>query len=497
MRFRSGILVALGGALLCPLGAPPVAAQQPTTPAPATDPLQAEKDLEARLNFHERRMVQESLIWAGTYYSFTDGAFGKRTREAISAWQTRSGYPATGYLSEPQLFLLIGVGFDAKEQNGWVRLYDPKTQIIVSYPSKLFTKREENDANGYDIGNPDDGSYLRTARFPNAPPGFIDGLYNNGSADRGQTITYTFRRGDIYIRSGTRGSWMFYERGEQRGSEARAYRLNWPAYRADMMGSIVIAMSDSFYPFGYDTPQEKPTYPTFLALTDKLAPSVPERSTVAAATPPQRSSEPPKTTSSGTGFVISRDGYIVTNRHVVEGCASLRFDGKPVDLVTADTKRDLALLRTTAQFPTSIPLREAVKVDLGETVIVLGYPYRGVISTGLNITDGIVTSLSGPADAPYLFQLNAQVQPGNSGGPIVDDKGQLIGVVVARANDLAVAEATGTLPQNINFGIRGELLSSFLLENGVIAETTNRPEKVPTKDIAAKLAPLVKPVICN
>lgn len=495
MRFRSGVLIAVGAALLCPLGSFPLVAQQPATPAPTTDPLQAERELEARLNFHERRLVQESLIWAGTYVGFTDGAFGKRTREAISAWQTRNGYPPIGYLSEPQMFLLVGEGFEARERYGWQRLYDPSTQIVLNYPSKLFTRSEENKGIGYDFINPDDGSYLRTLRFLSSLPGLIDSVFEKQSNNPDQTITYSFKRANLYILSGTRGSWLFYERMEQRGSEIRGYRLNWPASRADAMGSIVVAMSDSFYPFGYETPQEKPNYPTLLALADKLHPPTSERRTVATATP-ARPSGPPKATSSGTGFVISRDGYIVTNRHVVEGCKSLAFDGQPAELVTADTKRDLALLRTTDRFPSSIPLRETVKVDLGETVIVLGYPYRGVLSTGLNITDGIVTSLSGPADAPALFQLNAQVQPGNSGGPIVDDRGQLVGVVVARVNDLAVAEATGTLPQNINFGIRGELLSSFLLENGVIAETANSPEKVATKEIAATLAPLVKPVVC-
>lgn len=496
MRFQSGILIALGGALLSLLGPVPLSAQQTPTTVPAADPLQADKDLEGRLNIHERRLIQESLIWAGVYVGFTDGSFGKRTREAISAWQTRSGDPPTGYLTETQLFLLAGVGFDAEERYGWVRLYDPYTQMILNYPSKLMSKREVRDGVGLDLIDPNDGAYLRTLRlFPSAP-GLIDSLFEQQSAQAGQVITYSFKRGNLFILSGTQGSWMFYQRVEQRGSDTRGYRLNWPAYRADVMGPISVAMSDSFYPFGYDTPQEKPSYPTLLALANRPSPPASDSSTVATAAPP-RASEPPKTTSSGTGFVISRDGYIVTNRHVVEGCTSLTFDGNPVDLVTADTKRDLALLRTTDRFVTSIPLREAVKVALGEAVFVLGYPYRGIISSGINFTDGMVTSLSGPADAPYLFQLNAQVQPGNSGGPIVDDKGQLIGVVVARANDLAVAEATGTLPQNINFGIRGELLSSFLLENGVIPETTNRPEKVPTKDIAAKLAPLVKPVICN
>ncbi|WP_081688594.1 serine protease [Inquilinus limosus] len=496
MRFRSGILMALGGALLCAMGTLPLAAQQPPTPTAATDPLQAEKDLEARLNFHERRLVQEGLIWAGTYNGFTDGAFGKRTREAISAWQTRNGYQATGYLTEAELLPLVGTGIDARRRYGWKRLYDPRSQILLSYPSSVLTKIENNSVNGLDATNPDDGSYLRTARFENMGPDFIDLLFKWVPTDQPQKVTYEFRRGDLFIRSGARGSWMFYERAEQRGSQVRAYQLHWPAYRADVMGPIVVAISDSFYPFGYDTPQEKPTYPTLLAIADKLDPPAPESSTVAAAAPAQPT-EPPKTTSSGTGFVISRDGYIVTNRHVVEGCKSFTFDGKPADLVTADPKRDLALLRTSDRFPTSIPLRETVKVDLGEAVIVLGYPYRTILSTGLNVTDGIVTSLSGPADAPYLFQLNAQVQPGSSGGPIVDDRAQLIGVVVSRAPDLAVVSATGTVPQNMNFGIRGELLSSFLLENGVIAETANRPEKVPTKDIAAKLAPLVKPVACN
>lgn len=172
--------------------------------------------------------------------------------------------------------------------------------------------------------------------------------------------------------------------------------------------------------------------------------------------------------SSGSGFYVSARG-VVTNAHVVSGCSALADErGGRFVVRAADPARDLALLEGQSAGRSFLRFGSGATTTLGESVVVLGYPYAGSpLATGLNLTAGIVSAQSGIGGSASHFQITAPVQPGNSGGPVLDDSGGVIGVVRARANDLSVLRATGALPQNINFAIRGESVETFLREHGV------------------------------
>jgi S1-C subfamily serine protease len=101
-----------------------------------------------------------------------------------------------------------------------------------------------------------------------------------------------------------------------------------------------------------------------------------------------------------------------------------------------------------------------------------GYPLGQLLGSGLKVTTGVVSGLAGPGGGRGLFQLSAPIQPGNSGGPVVDASGALIGVTSAKLDELKVAEATGIFPQNINFAVPVTVLQSFLDENGVAYKTS-------------------------
>jgi S1-C subfamily serine protease len=185
---------------------------------------------------------------------------------------------------------------------------------------------------------------------------------------------------------------------------------------------------------------------------------------------PKTAEDKPREASSGTGFYVSRDGHILTNSHVVRDCAQIEVSGAnglmPARLVAQDRTNDLALLKVA-----TTPLKIAAVrtgVRLGEGVAVFGYPLSGMLSTSGNFTLGNVTALSGLGDDSRYFQISAPVQPGNSGGPLVDANGNLIGVVTAKLNALKVMVATnGDIPQNVNFAIKGSVASAFLESNGV------------------------------
>jgi S1-C subfamily serine protease len=180
----------------------------------------------------------------------------------------------------------------------------------------------------------------------------------------------------------------------------------------------------------------------------------------------QASPEQEEASSSGSGFAISNDGLILTNRHVVDGCKAVSVDGSGSAAIKAvDESNDLALLKV--QVGTSAASFRSTSVGLGEAVFALGFPYGGMLGAGMNFTSGSISSLSGIRNDTRYLQLTAPVQPGNSGGPLVDAGGLVVGVVSARLNDIEVLKASGSLPQNVNFAIRGDLAQGFLRANGV------------------------------
>ena len=106
-------------------------------------------------------------------------------------------------------------------------------------------------------------------------------------------------------------------------------------------------------------------------------------------------------------------------------------------------------------------------IELREDVLVAGFPYGDIFSNTIKVTKGIVNSTKGVGDDTGQFRLDAAVQPGNSGGPIYDKYGNIVGVVVAQLNKLKMAKTIGSLPENVNFGIKASTVKQFLNSSGL------------------------------
>jgi hypothetical protein len=180
-------------------------------------------------------------------------------------------------------------------------------------------------------------------------------------------------------------------------------------------------------------------------------------------------------------FLVAPD-LLVTNRHVIQSCAAVDVytsEGKRLAQVQAtDAAVDLALLRVPGLRGTPVRLRTPRTIRLGETVFVFGFPLSGSLTSGGNFTSGLVSGLRGLHDAPGDIQITAPVQPGNSGGPLLDAAGQVIGVVKAKLDAMKAAKAIGDIPQNVNFAISAPTLVDFLVRqrvgfgNGSVNPTT-------------------------
>lgn len=171
----------------------------------------------------------------------------------------------------------------------------------------------------------------------------------------------------------------------------------------------------------------------------------------------------------GTGFYVSQDGHVLTNSHVVDECSAIRLPATDTiaSLVVRDETNDLALIkadipdRAIVEFPITDELKQ------GQDIFVYGFPLDGYLPSSGNITTGIISALAGLNNNSSLIQITAPVQPGNSGGPLFDEDGKVVGVVVGKADAIKIARATGDIPQNVNFAIGLRTVKSFLDSNNV------------------------------
>ncbi|WP_240048291.1 S1 family peptidase [Crenalkalicoccus roseus] len=180
---------------------------------------------------------------------------------------------------------------------------------------------------------------------------------------------------------------------------------------------------------------------------------------------------PRRAAASGTGFVVA-PGRVLTNFHVTEGCAELRLRAgggaeMAATVAAADPGRDLALLAVRGNPGPPLRFRQGPPVRRGEGVVTYGFPLAGLLSSGPTLTTGEISALSGLRDNQAHFQISAPVQPGNSGGPLLDLSGNVVGVVVSKLNAQRVAQTTGDIPQNVNFAVKAGEAIDFLRRHGV------------------------------
>lgn len=175
---------------------------------------------------------------------------------------------------------------------------------------------------------------------------------------------------------------------------------------------------------------------------------------------------------SGSGIVISEDGRVLTNNHVVQQCNSYQVIDSANNVLSAkllatDAVNDLALLGVDKRYSTIASVRADATPKLGESIVVVGYPLASLLGTSPTVGFGHVSSLTGIRNNKAQMQISVPVQRGNSGGPVFDQSGNVIGVVTSKLDALKIHERTGDLPQNVNFAIRGDVMRAFLEYNRV------------------------------
>ncbi len=201
---------------------------------------------------------------------------------------------------------------------------------------------------------------------------------------------------------------------------------------------------------------------------------------------------------SGTGFFVSAEGHIVSNDHVVGICRKVasKIDGeiKYFNVIKTDEVNDLGIVKGEYKNPTYLSIKTD-GAEYGEDIVAFGYPLEDELSTSVKLTRGIVSSLSGPGNNYSEIQIDAAIQPGNSGGPILNMEGQVVGVASSGLNKLYMLEKSEYIPENVNFAVAAPTLSNFLKANGVKVDT-KKFEVNNTKELARIGRPATLQLFC-
>jgi S1-C subfamily serine protease len=176
------------------------------------------------------------------------------------------------------------------------------------------------------------------------------------------------------------------------------------------------------------------------------------------------------TGATGTGFLLGSSNYIITNYHVVKGFNSLQVNflsgEKSKAKIRANDKANdvavLELLNPPDLVTNSMVVGDSSSVEMGEKVFTIGYPVSGILGKNPKYAEGVISSTTGISDDPRMFQITVPIQPGNSGGPLFNNKGEVIGITTSSLDAMKAFKIMGAIPQNVNFAIKSSYIKGLL-----------------------------------
>jgi peptidoglycan hydrolase-like protein with peptidoglycan-binding domain len=382
-RSPAGLLFALGLGLLSPPG---LAQTAPAAPSADDAAMAAQRAAFLALPEATRKAAQEALVWLGLYVGVNDGDFGKRTRDAILAFQASLKAPADGALSAPELKAMLAAAQKAREAAGFQVVSDPKTGARIGAPLKLL-------------------SGLPGARLDFAANGDADlsALYARlSSATPTRKIAYKAIKPDaFFVVSGQDGPVKFYTRFDKNPTAnppLRGFTFAYPASQTAYLDRIAIAIANSFEPFpeSAGAPAANAAAPS--ASSPAPAPPVPQPAATALVVAP------------GKALTVLKG----------DDCPHPTVAGKPVRIERVDTATGLTILAGDFASSGGAPRLGSPAQDL----VILGFDGPRIAASWASFTGGEA--------APVV---TAAVDKGASGGPVFDRRGALVGLVAPIAGE--------------------------------------------------------------
>ncbi|UWR13615.1 S1C family serine protease [Sulfitobacter sp. M368] len=409
------------------------------------------------LTYTERRFLQAALAFEGHYVGLFDGDWGRMSREAMQR------YTVNEFGSQPEEWhtaMLALSFFERYQRDGWDMRYFPvlkmslmlplKTLIVDAPTEHLLNYRHRNSTLAVSVGRHSVATASNLHRY-------------TMNAHSTTETPYSVRKDNIAISTATtRDGTKLYTRSNYIDGGWSTIMVSAKSWDLNTLQAVSSSIAK-----GNSAPLD-------ITKGGKLIEVV--KKTVAFSTsadqtdiePPRTSIKPDRKRGSGSGFVVSDRGHVLTNAHVVEGCSAILVDGISGTLVDTSSEFDLALLQAKLGDSKSVAVFSASPAMLNSDVTAVGFPYAGLLG-GINVTRGSISSLKGLGGDSNTFQITAPVQSGNSGGPVLASDGEVVGVVVSKLDATLMAQKGGDVPQNVNFAIRGEIAKLFLAQNQVEA----------------------------
>ena len=450
---------------------------------------QLRQEFDARwLTDQEKRLLQTGLAFAGSYNGMIDGAWGPGSQRALERFTQDQG--GGMIVTNADAVFAAMEAYSALEADGWERQYFSALDMSFLVPTRALDEGGASDvfvnmnvrgrSIGYSLTVQDAGGTVRLHQF---------------TAETSRGEVYTVRRPSVWITSGRRADGVsLYTRSDFRGGAWSTIMLSGSDRDAGAFAAITGSIAPGYAPaIGISPGVLSDGLETLATLLEE-----PERPNLPSAPrqPEDASAAVSPAVGYGTGFLVTTAGDVLTNRHVIADCRSLSIDGHPAVVVAQDETFDLALLRAEGLAGTGLATFAQDPARLNSDVTVAGYPLPDLFG-GLNITRGSVTSLKGIGGDGINMQISAPVQPGNSGGPVINAAGQVVGVVVAKLDAAKVADLYDDIPQNVNFAIRGEIAKLFLAQNGVDPVIVPTGAALAPEDLAEVAQGFTRLITCN
>lgn len=436
-----------------------------------------------------RQNIQDYLIWNGYYDEAIDGDIGPRTMEAIRDWQKQNGYAADGILAVTEAEKMGAVARNAYEDAQFTVGTDGEAGLAYGLPYAVVSLVGNNDWNGLNFA--DEQERLRISSFR------IEGMDAQAAASFATTVfddvpdfereIASFDNDTLTIRGGDKTEILRMD-ARLFGDELRGVFVWMDRGLDGEYGHLLAAMTNSVQ---LAPIKSKSIFAGNVAGADDGA-------GMRAVSLPQEPSDGQFPSGSGTGFVVDHDGTILTSAHVVAGCGRVEVTGLgDAQVLVEDDSLDLALLRTNGARELKPAILAADDPMLGEDVFAFGYPLPQALGAELGFSRGSVSSMVGLRSEPTQIRMTASVQPGNSGGPLVDEEGRVIGVVTAKLDAMAVANATGDIPQSMNFALRSSEMRGWLEAQNIAFESAPRTETyLRASNVAQSAQDYTRQVVC-
>ena len=424
---------------------------------------------EGLLSRDEKKDLQIALRWAGFYDSAIDGAYGRGTRGAMSAWQASKGYDQTGVLTTRQRAELVADYNSVFDGLGFETVTDAEAGITVKMPTRKVSFSEyETPFAKYGPAGDEPIQVLLISQEGDRRT--LGGLYEiMQTLEIVPTDGPRERAGDSFTIVGDDGTLVSETFARHSDGRIKGFTLVWPSGDEQRRARVVADMRASF----------RESAP--VALDDALAtPADEQRVDLLAGLQIRRPSL------ARSGFFVDSDGTVMTTSEVA-ACSDLRIDeSHPADVVF-QTDRVAVIRSSDALAPMGAAvLRDAVP-RLGSEIAVAGFPFGGSLGAP-TLAFGTLADLQGLAGEPEIERLEVSVSAGDAGAPVIGDDGTVVGMVIP-------ADPDGrALPDGVGLALDSAVLADALREAGVRAEITaggrpKTPEAVTR--IAGDMATLV------